>query len=137
MGQARTRRQTPAPTGYKMLKFMALIAITLPGMAQAQVLWEDAGTRVQTVAYTCDSGLEDMAVAYFTAPDSTSFAALQLGGTVHAMVQTVSGSGVRYSDIDEQSGYRLHTKGDLLLLLKQAADDSAEEQLLASCTAQG
>lgn len=117
-----------------MLKILASVAICLPSLAAAQTLWQEAGARVETVNYTCDNGLEDLGVAYFTAPDATTFAAMQLGGTVHAMVQSTSGSGVQYTDIDTQSGYRLHTKGDHLLLLKQA--DAAEEQLLASCTAQ-
>jgi len=119
-----------------MLKFLAFSLALMPNVGLSQTVWEDQGTRVETVAYTCATAIDDLSVAYFTAPDATSFAAVHIAGVVHAMVQDISGSGVRYVDIDEQSGYRIHTKGDLLLLLKRAADHSAEEELLAECTAQ-
>jgi membrane-bound inhibitor of C-type lysozyme len=119
-----------------MLKSLAFALVLLPTASFAQSIWEDQGARVETVAYTCATAIDDLSVAYFTAPDATSFAAVHIAGVVHAMVQDVSGSGVRYVDIDTQSGYRIHTKGDLLLLLKLEADHTAEEQLLAECTAQ-
>ncbi len=74
-------------------------------------------------------------MAFFTAADFTSFAAVQIGGTVHTMVQGPSGSGMRYLEIDGAVGYIIHTKGDDLLLSKQEAE-VAEELLLAECTAQ-
>ena len=104
-------------------------------MASAQTMWSSEGAQAQTVTYACDMGMDDLSVAFFNAADGTSFAALQVAGVVHAMVQDISGSGVRYVDIDEQAGYRIHTKGDTLLLMKLEADHTAEEQLLAECTA--
>ena len=119
-----------------MLKCFVFVLALVPGASFAQTVWEDQGSRVETVAYSCSTAIDELSVAYFTAPDATSFAAMHIAGVVHAMVQDISGSGVRYVDIDEQSGYRIHTKGDALLLLKQEADDTAEEELLAECTAQ-
>jgi len=46
----------------------------------------------------------------------------------------VSGSGVRYADIDAEAGYLIHTKGDALLLLHQPPG-GGEDELLADCTA--
>lgn len=119
-----------------MLKLSLLFTALVPSAALAQTVWEDMGTRVETVTYGCTGGMDELSVAYFTAPDKTSFAAVQIAGEVHAMVQNVSGSGTRYIDIDEQSGYRIHGKGDMLMLMKLEADDAAEEQVLAECTAQ-
>ena len=119
-----------------MLKPLTLALALFPAAAMAQTVWEDKGARVETVAYSCASAVDELSVAYFNAPDGTSFAAVQIAGLVHAMVQDISGSGVRYVDIDEQAGYRIHTKGDLVLMMKLEADHTAEEQLLAECTAQ-
>lgn len=130
------RPPQPFNPGPLMLKHLALLAATLPVPLAAQTLWQEAGARVETVAYSCDNGFDDLTVAYFTAADASSFAALQLGGHVHALVQLVSASGARYGDIDAASGYRIHGKGDRLILLRQPTDADAEEQLLASCTAQ-
>jgi membrane-bound inhibitor of C-type lysozyme len=118
-----------------MLKPLTLAIALLPGAALAQSVWQDDGARVQTVAYTCATAMDDLSVAYFTAADGSSFAAVQIAGRVHAMVQEASASGARYVDIDAEAGYRIHTKGDSLMLLKRADDDSATEQVLADCTA--
>lgn len=115
---------------------LALCLALLPVPALSQSLWQEGGSRVQTVIYRCDSAVDDLSVAYFTAPDSTSFAAVQIGGKVHALVQDVSGSGTRYVDVNQKTGYRLHGKGDDLLLLRQVSGQGGEEQLLASCSAQ-
>lgn len=118
-----------------MLKPLTLAVALLPTASLAQSVWQDKGARVQTVAYTCATAMDELSVAYFTAADGTSFAAVQIGGLVHAMVQDISGSGARYVDIDAEAGYRIHTNGDGLLLLKRADDGSATEQVLAECTA--
>ncbi len=119
------------------MKSITFALALLPSASFAQTVWEDQGARVETVTYSCATAIDDLSVAYFNAPDATSFAAVHIAGTVHAMVQDVSGSGARYVDIDAQRGYRIHTKGDTLLLLKQEPGQSAdEEQLLAECTAQ-
>lgn len=113
------------------------LASLAPFPLAAENLWEGDGARAQTVVYACDNGLDDLKVAYFTAPDATSFAALQIGGEVHALVPLPSGSGVRYGDIDTEAGYVVHSKGDGLLLLRASADATAEEEVLATCTAKG
>lgn len=118
-----------------MLRPFLIAALLLPAPVFAQSRWESGGAMVETVTYSCDSAVDDLSVAYFTAADATSFAAVQIGGRVHAMVQGPSASGVRYVDINEQTGYRLHTKGDELLLLKLEADHTAEELRLAECSA--
>lgn len=118
-----------------MLKPFVLFLATVPAAAHAQLTWERDGTRVETVLYGCEGALEELSVAYFTAPDATSFAAVQIGGVVHAMVQDVAASGARYVDVNEQTGYRLHGKGDALMLLKLDPDHTAEEQVLAKCSA--
>lgn len=117
------------------LATLCLSLVALPSLADAPLNWESDGSRVQTVIYACDSAMDELSVAYFTAPDATSFAAVQIGGVVHAMVQHSAGSGVRYVDVNEETGYRLHSKGDLVLLSKLEPDHSAEEQLLAECRA--
>ena len=119
-----------------MLRFALFALSLLPSAALAETVWQNGGAQVITASYVCSGGMDELSVAYFNAPDGTSFAAVHIAGQVHAMVQDVSGSGARYVDIDEQSGYRIHTKGEGLLLLKLAADDAAEEELLAECTAQ-
>lgn len=118
-----------------MFRPLALTLLLMPATGQAQSLWEAGGARVETVLYACEHAMDELSVAFLTAPDATSFAAVQIGGQVRAFVQDVSGSGVRYVDIDAQSGYRLLAKGDMLLLMKQEAEDAAEEQLLAECSA--
>lgn len=118
-----------------MLKFLTFLAALLPGAVVAQAHWEGAGARVQTVIYTCDKAMDELSVAYFTAADGAGFAAVQIGGVVHALVQEPSGSGVRYRDINAQSGYRLHAKGEMLLLLRQLDETGAEETILAECAA--
>ena len=105
----------------------------LPAAASAQTLWQGDGTRVETVTYACASGMDDLTVAYFTARDGSSFAAVHVAGVVHGMVQEVSGSGLRYVDIDKETAYRIHTKGNRLLLSKQAPEGATEEELLAEC----
>ena len=118
-----------------MLRSLIFATLLMPTASLAQSLWEAGGARVETVIYTCDRAFEELSVAYFTAPDATSFAAVQVAGQVHAMVQEISGSGVRFVDTDVQSGYRLHAKGDDLLILKQDPAQVTEEQLLAECRA--
>lgn len=114
--------------------FLASLPLAnLPLSAHAQGSWERDGSRIQTVVYTCDSAMDSLSVAYFTAPDATSFAAVQIGGVVHAMVQEVAAAGLRYVDVNEQTGYRLQGKGDQMMLLKLKPDHMAEEQLLADC----
>lgn len=117
-----------------MLKPLLFAVALLPGAALAQSLWENKGARVETVSYTCSTAVDELSVAYFTAADGSSFAAMQIAGLVHAMVQDVSGSGVRYVDIDAQAGYVIHAKGDQLMLMKLKADDTAKEELLAECS---
>lgn len=119
-----------------MLRPLALSLALLPLPATAQTLWEGQGARVQTVTYHCDSAVEELSVAYFTAADGTSFAALPIAGQVQALVQGVSGSGVIYQDINPDSGYGLHAKGDEALLLR-SAPGQAEPEVLARCTAVG
>lgn len=118
-----------------MLRSLTLAALLLPTASMAQTLWEAGGARVETVIYACNHAFEELSVAYFAAPDATSFAAVQIAGQVHAMVQEVSGSGLRFVDTDVQSGYRLHAKGNDLLILKQDPDQATDEQLLAECHA--
>jgi membrane-bound inhibitor of C-type lysozyme len=118
-----------------MLRSFIVCLLTFPGLAHAQLNWERDGVRVQTVIYACQGALEDLSVAYFTAADNTSFAATQIGGVVYAMVQDVAASGVRFVDVNEATGYRLHGKGEALMLLKLEPDHTAEEQLLAECSA--
>ncbi len=54
-------------------------------------MWKDKGAQVVTLTYACTGAIEELSVAFFTAADFASFAAMQIGGTVHAMVQGPSG----------------------------------------------
>lgn len=117
------------------IAMLGIALATAPAIAGAAtpLVWEEGGARVETVAYACGAETPALEVAYFTAPDGSSFAALAMGGALHALTQVVSGSGVRYADIDAEAGYLIHTKGDTLLLLRQPAG-GGEEELLADCT---
>jgi len=121
-----------------MLKtsFVSLVLMSLAFEVSAQTLWQNGGARVESLAYSCDNAIDDLSVAYFTAPDATSFAAVHIAGVVHAMVQDVSASGARFVDIDAESGYSIHSKGDGLLLMKHDAGTPGEDQLLAECLVQ-
>lgn len=122
-----------------MLKFPVVLfglgLSALPVLADAPLTWERDGSRVQTVIYACDSAMDELSVAYFTAPDAASFAAVQIAGVVHAMVQEKAASGQRFVDVNDETGYRLHAKGDLVLLSKLEPDHTAGEQPLAECRA--
>jgi hypothetical protein len=118
-----------------MFRPFVILLACVPMAAHAQVTWERDGSRVQTVIYTCDSAMDALSVAYFTAPDAINFAAVQIGGVVHALVQDVAASDLRYVDVNEQTGYRLQGKGEQVMLLKREPDHTAEEQLLADCRA--
>ena len=123
------------PQALEMFRPFAMFLSSLPMAADAQGSWSRDGSRVETVIYTCDSAMDSLSVAYFTAPDATSFAAVQIGGVVHALVRDVGASGVRYVDVNAQTGYRLQGKGDQVMLLKLDPDPAAEEQLLVECHA--
>ena len=123
------------PQALDMFRPFVMLLSSLPMAVDAQGTWSRDGSRVETVIYTCDSAMDSLSVAYFTAPDATSFAAVQIGGVVHALVRDVAASGVRYVDVNAQTGYRLQGKGDQVMLLKLDPDPAAEEQLLVECPA--
>ena len=54
---------------------------------------------------------------------------MQIGG----VVQDVAASGLRYFDVNAQSGYRLQGEGDQVMQLRLEPDHAAEEQLLDEC----
>ncbi len=64
-------------------------------------------------------------------PFAAFLAAVPIGG----VVQDVAASGLRYVDVNAQSGCRLQGEGDQVMLLKLELDDAAKEQLWAECTA--
>lgn len=99
------------------------------------LVWESEGVRVETATFACGVDAPGIDVAFLTAKDGTSFAVLTIDGVLVPMVQIESGSGVRYAAVDEQLGYRVHTKGNDLLVSRQPADDSAGEEDLYTCQA--
>ncbi len=64
-------------------------------------------------------------------PFAAFLGAVPIGGAV----QDVAASGLRYVDVNAQSGYRLQGEGDQVMLLKLEPDHAAKEQLWAECTA--
>lgn len=97
-----------------------------PLAAQAH---ESAGSTASQAIYVCERGVTIPATYITTSPDG-AFAVLNVEGRQVTLAIARSGSGARYVSIDEEIGYRWHTKGDMAMLSYLAADDSAEEAIL-------
>lgn len=113
----------------------ALIAALLlagPAIAQEGTNRPEDGAFVSQVVFTCERGVR-VPVAYVNTPEGDSFAVIQIDGRQVPMIQTVSGSGIRYRSVQEDQPYVLHAKGEEAIFLYGAGDDPAD--LLMDCKA--
>jgi membrane-bound inhibitor of C-type lysozyme len=69
-------------------------------------------------------------VTYINTDAGTALAVMQVEGRQVTMRDWPGASGARYVSIDEQVGYRWHSKGDEAMLAHLAADHTAEEEVL-------
>ncbi|MFN3933229.1 MAG: MliC family protein [Parvibaculum sp.] len=87
-----------------------------------------------SITYLCEGGVRVQAI-YFNFEDGNALAALSYDGTLAPMRIMPSGSGAKYTSLNEELGWRWHTKGDEASLSYMAPDDTATEQpVLQSCT---
>ncbi len=120
-----------------MRALAALLVMATPALAEATPPdtpsnRPEDGSFISQVMFTCDRGVQ-IPVAYVNASDGHSFAVIQIDGHQVAMVQVVSGSGIRYRSIDAARPYELHAKGhDGLFAYGPEADP---QTLFTGCTA--
>lgn len=86
-----------------------------------------------SITYACEGGVQVQAV-YFNFEDGNALAALAYEGTLAPMRIMPSGSGAKYTSLNEELGWRWHTKGNDASLSYMAPDHTAEEvSLLREC----
>ncbi len=86
-----------------------------------------------SITYACEGGAQVQAI-YFNFEDGNAIAALAYDGTLAPMRIMPSGSGAKYASLNEELGWRWHTKGDDAVLSYMAPDHTAEEEpLLKDC----
>lgn len=93
-------------------------------------LQPEDGALISQVIYRCERGVR-VPVAYIATPDGHGFAVAQIDGQQVAMLQVVSGSGIRYRSVDEARPYGLHSKGDQAMFFHGPDPDPAD--LLTDC----
>ncbi|MDO5632290.1 MAG: MliC family protein [Paracoccus sp. (in: a-proteobacteria)] len=99
-------------------------------LAQEQTNRPEDGAFISQVVFTCERGTQ-VPVAYVLIPTGESFAVAHIDGQQIAMIQVVSGSGVRYRSVDEAHPYELHAKGDDGMFFYGPDGDAAD--LLTEC----
>ncbi len=82
-----------------------------------------------TITYACDGGMEVQAI-YFNFEDGNALAALFHDGKLAPLRIMPSASGAKYASLNEELGWRWHTKGGEAVLSYMAPDDTAEEDVL-------
>ncbi len=112
----------------KMVKLLALaVASTLCGAAaQAQI-------DILSVTFTCEGGVE-LPVTYFNPAQGEGAAAMVVDGTLVALQQVPSGSGVRYESVGGQGKYILRSKGWDATVSFAAAGAAGETDVLRGCS---
>lgn len=83
------------------------------------------------VTYSCEGGAEVQAV-YFNFADGQALAVLSHDGRLAPMRIMRSASGAKYTSLDEELGWRWHTKGGEAMLSYMAPDHTAEEEVVLS-----
>lgn len=114
----------------------AMLALLLPSAASSQDA--AAGPDFESVSqvYRCTGGAR-LPVVYLNLKGGDAFATIYINGRLVLLRSGPSGSGARYISVDEQLGYRWHTKGDVGNLFFLAADHTARETLvLQDCKVQ-
>lgn len=79
--------------------------------------------------YLCAGGTS-LQVLYLNLRGGESFAVVQRDGRLGLLRSGPTGSGANYLPVDEQFGYRWHTKGNVGTLWRLAADPTARETLV-------
>ena len=84
-----------------------------------------------TITYVCDGGAEVQAI-YFNFEDGNALAALFHDGKLAPLRIMPSASGAKYASLNEELGWRWHTKGGEAVLSFMAADHTPQEEVLLS-----
>lgn len=82
-----------------------------------------------TLTYVCEGGTQVQAI-YFNFEDGNALAALFHDGKLAPLRIMPSASGAKYTSLNEELGWRWHTKGDEAVLSYMAADHTAQEEVL-------
>ena len=82
-----------------------------------------------TITYVCDGGAEVQAI-YFNFEDGNALAALFHDGKLAPLRIMPSASGAKYASLNEELGWRWHTKGGEAVLSFMAADHTAQEEVI-------
>ncbi|MDO5704701.1 MAG: MliC family protein [Paracoccus sp. (in: a-proteobacteria)] len=114
------------------LVLIAALMAASPVLAQGQTNRPEDGAFISQVVFTCERDVQ-VPVAYVNVPTGESFAVAQIDGRQIAMIQVVSGSGIRYRSVDETRPYELHAKGHDGMFFYGPDGDAAD--LLSDCTA--
>lgn len=86
-----------------------------------------------SITYDCEGDVTVQAI-YFNFEDGNALAALAYDGKLAPMRIMPSGSGAKYASLNEELGWRWHTKGNEATLSYMAADHTAaEEPVLSEC----
>lgn len=96
---------------------------------ETRVVGEPSRYDALTVTYVCDGGAEVQAT-YFNFEDGNALAALFYDGKLAPLRIMPSASGAKYTSLNEELGWRWHTKGGEAVLSYMAPDDSAEEVVI-------
>lgn len=120
--------------GLAVAAALLLVACGEDGASQAPgEAHEPARYDALSITYTCEGGVRVQAI-YFNFEDGNALAALAYDGTLAPMRIMPSGSGAKYTSLNEELGWRWHTKGNDASLSYMAADHTAEEvPLLREC----
>ena len=84
---------------------------------------------ILSVTFTCENDTP-IPVSYFNAPDGSGAAAMVIDGTLVALRQTPSGSGIRYESVAADGYYTLRSKGWEATITYQPVGDTAPERVL-------
>jgi membrane-bound inhibitor of C-type lysozyme len=117
---------------------LPICALTLAaaGAACAQPAVEAPSFESSSQVYRCTGGAR-LPVVYLNLKGGDAFATIYVNGHLVLMRSGPTGSGARYISVDEQLGYRWHTKGDVGNLFFLGADHTARETLvLQDCKVQ-
>ena len=110
---------------------LAAALLPLPALAEQTNRPED-GAFISQVVFTCERGVT-VPVSYVSTPQGEGFAVVQIDGQQVAMIQAVSGSGIRYRSIDPERPYEMHGKGRDGLF--GFGPEGQTEDLLTACVA--
>ena len=89
---------------------------------------------VLSVTFTCENDTR-VPVSYFNASDGSGAAAMVIDGSLVALQQAPSGSGIRYESVGAEGLYTLRSKGWEATITFQPSGDTAPERVLfKDCT---